>query len=89
MPRFFFNIHDGVSIEDKEGTEFPDWRAAQLEAIRLAGTIVANNASRLQLGEDWCLEVTDDTGLVLFRLDFSISEAPALAQSKWKQGDPP
>ena len=88
MPRFFFHVHDGVSILDREGVELDDWRAAQIEAIRLAGTIVAGNASRLQLGEDWALEVTNADGLVLFRLDFSISEGPAIVRAKWKLGDP-
>lgn len=88
MPRFFFHVHDGVSQIDTEGSVFGDWREAQLEAIRRAGHIVASSASRLQLGEDWTLEVTNQDGLVLFRFDFSLSEGPAIVRAKWKPGDP-
>lgn len=77
MPRFHFNIYDGVSLPDPHGTELPDWHSARIEAIRLSGEIVREDAKRLALGQDWHMEVTDNAGLVLFRLDFSIMEAPA------------
>lgn len=76
MPRFHFNIYDGVSETDQEGTELPDWWTARVEAIAFAGVIFKDEARRLALGEDWHMEVTDEAGLVLFRLDFSVMEVP-------------
>ncbi len=80
MPRFHFNIYDGTSELDPEGTELPDYAEARVEAMRLAGEILKSTAHRLALGEDWHLEVTDERGLVLFRLAFQVVEAPAIAK---------
>ncbi|MDP4026856.1 hypothetical protein Q8W71_30720 [Methylobacterium sp. NEAU 140] len=82
MPRFHFNVHDGVSRLDLEGTELPDWRAARLDAIRLAGEILRDEAERVALGEDWRIEVTDHTGLVLFQMAFLVIDAPALLREQ-------
>lgn len=89
MPRFFFHVHDGASFIDREGTDLVDWREAQQEAIRLAGQIIGDNAKRMKLGEDWLLEVTNESGLVLFRLDFHISASPVIMGTEWKKEDPP
>ena len=79
VPRFHFNVFDGVSDIDTEGTELPSWEEARFEAIRLAGEIIRDDSKRIAVGEDWRLEVTDETGLILFRLDFNVMEAPALS----------
>lgn len=78
MPRYHFNVHDGVSSLDHDGTELPDWKAARLEAVRLAGEILKDEAERVVLGEDWRIEVSDDTGLVLFHMAFVITEPSAI-----------
>jgi hypothetical protein len=81
MSLFYFNTHDGITILDKEGTEFDTWEEARLDAIALAGQILKDNPKRIALGHDWRMEVTDETGLVLFRLDFQVMESPALSAS--------
>ncbi|KAB1071210.1 DUF6894 family protein [Methylobacterium planeticum] len=85
MPRYFFHVHDGVSLLDHEGTELADWHQAQFHAIRTAGEIISDNAKRLKLGEDWKMEVTDEVGLVLFRLDFHVASSAAVMGEDWKQ----
>ena len=82
MPRFHFNVYDGVAAIDAEGTELADWGDARLEAIRLSGEILKDNAKRIALGEDWRMEVTDATGLVLFRLDFIVMASAATMQHR-------
>ena len=74
MPRFFFNVHDGIDLLDEDGTEFPNWEEARLAAIRAAGEIFKDNARRLSLGEQWRMEVTDEEGYVLLHMDFSMME---------------
>ncbi|MGU3668470.1 DUF6894 family protein [Methylobacterium sp. A49B] len=78
MARFHFNVYDGVSMPDPVGTDLSSWDDARVEAIRMAGEILKDKAHRIALGEDWRMEVTDETGLVLFRLDFSVLESPAV-----------
>lgn len=78
MPRYHFNVYDGVRLRDDEGTELPDWQAARLEAIRRAGDILKDDAQRIAVGEDWRIEVTDSTGLILFQMAFLMVESPAV-----------
>jgi hypothetical protein len=78
MPRFHFNIYDGYSQPDPTGTEFPNWHAARLEALRLAGAILADEAEQISFEKGWHLEVTDEWGLVLFRFDFTAFSAAAV-----------
>jgi hypothetical protein len=78
MPRFHFNVYDGKSIIDEEGTALPNWQAARIEAISLAGNILRDEAHRIALGEDWRIEVTDHTGLILFQMTFQVVEAPVI-----------
>lgn len=80
MPRYHFNIHDGHSEIDRDGTELPDIQTARSEALQLAGTIISDAGRRVEFGEDWRVEVTDDSGLVLFRMDFVVVESPAVSK---------
>lgn len=77
VPRYHFNVYDGVSDIDHEGQELAGWEEARLEAVRLSGKIIENNARRIALGPDWRMEITDENGLVLFRLDFTVAGFPA------------
>jgi hypothetical protein len=47
MARYFFNLHDGVSIPDTVGSEHPDIKSARREAVesiadRLKGQLLRN-----------------------------------------------
>ena len=89
MPRFFFNVYDGVSSIDDTGTELADWKEARIEAIRLSGAIFTDDAQQIALGEDWHIEVTDERGLILFRFDFVSHEAPVLSSQRRKSDEVP
>ncbi|MCE4226563.1 hypothetical protein HCU64_22735 [Methylobacterium sp. C25] len=78
MPRFHFHIYDGFTARDPNGTELPDYAAARRMALRVAGELISEEGREVKLGEEWRLEVTDDADLVLFRIDFNITEAPAV-----------
>jgi hypothetical protein len=73
MPRYYFNICDGVDILDDVGTELPDAVFARREAIRYSGAILEDEAERLSLGEEWRMELLDNTGLMLFCLNFMVT----------------
>jgi hypothetical protein len=78
VPRYFFNVFDGRSPCDDVGTELPGPDQARREAIRLAGQIISEDPQRIVLGAGWYLEVRDERGALLTRLDFIVaSEAEA------------
>lgn len=90
MSRYFFNIIDGRSTADTDGTSLPSRQAARREAIRLAGNVLRDDADRLIPNAEWRMEVTDDKGDILFKLDFSFMDTRAthgLARSSSSKGE--
>ena len=70
MPLYHFNVYDGRSDLDTEGSELANAGAARREGIRLTGAILDLEPDRFDDGK-WRLEVTDHRGLILFELDIS------------------
>lgn len=83
MPRYHFNVEDGQSIPDPEGTELPDLNAARREAVRLAGRLLDDDPEQFWSHGLWSVVVTDDAGRTLFTLDFRArdEQAPAVGLS--------
>ncbi|MDR4305661.1 hypothetical protein IHQ68_03365 [Chelatococcus sambhunathii] len=80
MPRFHFNVYDGETSIDEAGTELPDLVFARREAIRYSGELLEDAGRREGLGPEWRMEVTDESGLILFALHFVVIEAPAISK---------
>ena len=71
MPRYFFNVHDGVSITDTVGSEHPDVDSARSEAVetiaeRLRGTLLAKSDVSA-----WLMTVVDESGFTVIVLSFT------------------
>lgn len=71
MPRFHLNAYDGVALPDSTGRDLADLDEARAEAVRLAGELMRDGATDRRLGDNWRIEVADDTGRSLFWLDLS------------------
>ncbi|SOR28657.1 protein of unknown function [Methylorubrum extorquens] len=82
MPRYHFNVYDGVNFLDKKGVELPDFMFARREAIRYAGVLLEEGARLESLGSEWRMEVTDGAELILFRLDFFVTPSSAIGSLK-------
>ena len=67
MPRYFFNIHDGVDRRDQDGIDFPDVTSARGEAVRATGEILRDEDGKL-IGKSWVMEVTDEDGHAVLRI---------------------
>jgi hypothetical protein len=71
MPRYFFNVHDGISTSDLIGSEHPDLYAVREEAVE---TIAERLKGKLLKSKDlssWTLNVTNDSGLTVLILSLS------------------
>jgi hypothetical protein len=82
MARYFFNVTDGEYIADDVGIEFASLDLAKAEAVELATRLLRDNATRFWQGVDWMIEVTDETGLILFSLTFMATESATLRASR-------
>jgi hypothetical protein len=78
VPRYHFNVYDGVVLLDKKGVELPEIMFARREAIRYAGVLLEEGARLESLGSEWRMEVADEAGLILFRLDFFVTPSAAV-----------
>jgi uncharacterized protein DUF6894 len=86
VPRYHFIVYDGLNISDPDGTELPDLRIAQIEAARLAGGLLQDNAPDFCELRTWQIEVVDEDGLVVFRIDLTASETQ---QKQTRENYPP
>lgn len=88
MPRYFFNIMDGNTERDDEGTELPDIYTAQDQAVRMSGELLRDMGAKFWNGTEWKLDVLDERGEILFTLRFSAEEGPALKKDLFEGGQP-
>ena len=85
MPLYHFNVRDGQDFPDEDGTELVDIASARKEAVALAGRLLADNAEGFWNGTDWHINVTDDTGRLLFTLNFAATIAPTAIEAALAQ----
>jgi hypothetical protein len=81
VPRYFFNQIDGQYKFDDEGLEFQSLDQARTEAVRYAGEVLCHEPDVLWEGDDFRVEVTDETKLLLFTLIVVGVDAPAGGRS--------
>ncbi|HEY9216576.1 MAG TPA: hypothetical protein VIO94_00895 [Phenylobacterium sp.] len=73
MPRYFFHLSGGQSFTDREGSELPDIDAAEGEAVRLHGQVLAQMPRPLLRASHCIVTVTDGLQTV-FEVKTSVVE---------------
>lgn len=80
MARYYFHIGETDRGLDPVGVELPDLNDARIEAARMMGEMLKDRAGEFWSERSMKLIVTDESGLILFLLDLSAVEAPALSR---------
>ena len=70
MPRYYFNVFDGVHFVDEVGSELPSLSAARHEAVGIASDLLRSRPEEFWTGEAWELETVNECGIALFKLRF-------------------
>jgi hypothetical protein len=66
MPRYYFHVRDGGSLEeDQEGADFPTLEDAYEEAIQAAREILAQKVMANDVIDGQCFEIAAEDGTVL------------------------
>ena len=73
MPRYFFDLDGEIGSLDEEGTECPDLYNAKIEAIRLMGEILREDAKTIFSIRDCGVIVRDNQGRRLARIQTSVA----------------
>lgn len=81
MPRFFFHTKDGRLIQDEVGTELPDVKAAQREAIKILCQLLPTLDDAALFEGGYNVTVTSQAGLTLFSFDVTGVLTPAIRTS--------
>jgi hypothetical protein len=75
MPRYYFNMQDGVTMLDDEGLDLSDLDAVKEEAVQSSAEMLKGmEGARFWQGEPWRLWVTDQPnglGNTVLTLEFS------------------
>ena len=79
--RYFFNEFDGAYKADDAGLELPSLDDARLEAVRYAGEVMRDHPTLIWKGDDFRVEVTDESQLMLFTVIVVAVDAPAGGRS--------
>ena len=71
MPRYFFNTENGGHLRDVEGLELPSEHAAEVEAVRYLGELLAQAPEAYTSGA-LTITVTCSDGRIAFAVEASI-----------------
>ena len=74
MPRYFFHVHDGQDLPDREGVELPGPVEAREQAIATAGEMIRQSGAVLSDGSVWTMRVVEENGREVFTLRFSADD---------------
>ena len=77
MERFHFQVRTNSHALLAEHVELPGLDEARVEAARRAGDLLKAHAGRLWTDEDWRMDVTDESGLILFVIHISALKSAA------------
>lgn len=74
---YHFQVRTESHVSSSEIAELDGLEAARIEAARRIGKLLNEHARQIWAGEDWRMDVTDATGLILFTIQVSATDAPA------------
>ena len=81
MPTFHFATDAGRPETVRAEAELPSIRAAQIEAVQFLGELLKGDGSEFWTNEEASMTVSDENGLVLFRLYLGAVKGAALLRA--------
>ena len=70
VPRFFFHLHDDMTVIDEEGVDLPSLQAAHERAYAEARQMACAELLKGHLSLNHRIEVADEAGTVLVAVEF-------------------
>jgi hypothetical protein len=81
MPAYHINIRTEAHIADSVDVEMESLKDLRLELARFVGELLKDHAELIWADQDWQVDITDASGLILYIVHISALETPATAGS--------
>lgn len=78
MAKYSINIRTESHIADTVRVEKDDLTALRLELAQFVGEMLKDHAELIWSDEEWQIDVTDDVGLILYVMNISATQSPAM-----------
>ena len=82
LARYHFQVRTRSHVLADEGLDLVSQDEARAEAARRVGDLLKEHAGLLWLEQDWHMDVTDETGLILFIIQVSALNAPSTSKGR-------
>ncbi|WP_156518651.1 DUF6894 family protein [Sphingobium sp. EP60837] len=79
IPKFNINIRTQSRISDTVPVHSDDHTALRIELARFVGELLKDHADLIWVDEDWQIDVSDETGLILYVLNITAMKTAATA----------
>ena len=80
MARYHFQVRTASHIALSEVADLENLEDARIEAARRIGRLLSDHAMQIWVDQDWQMNVTDETGLILFTMQVMVSDASAIGK---------
>lgn len=77
MPKYFIGLRSETHLNETLEVERDDLSALRLELARFVGDLLKEHASVIWQDQDWRVDVTDHTGLILFVMEIHATDTAA------------
>lgn len=77
MPRYNIEVRTASHVATSVPIEAADLTALRIELAKFVGELLKDHAIQIWVDEDWRVDVTDESGLILFVMEVSASNTAA------------
>jgi hypothetical protein len=77
MPRYHIELRTESYVATTLDVDRDDLTELRIEMARFVGQLLQDHASQIWVDEEWRVDVTDDTGLILFVMQISAMSTAA------------
>lgn len=78
MPFYNFEVRTPSHVLITQGAELEDSTAARVEAAKRIGALLHDHAGQVWIDQDWQMDVTDESGLILYSICVSAIKSSAI-----------
>lgn len=82
MPVYNFAVRTPSHVMLTESIDLQDSTAARIEAARRVGELLNDHAGQIWVDQDWQMDVTDESGLILYMIQVSALRAPVTSTDR-------